>query len=111
LPHADATKQKVRYVGARDQEHEPDRAQQDEKCWSYVTHHYVSQQLELHPVPRILLRVLRGQARGKGRHLGLGLSKRDFRFQPPHYVQVVRPAVERVRINAQRPPKLGPIRE
>jgi hypothetical protein len=76
-----ARQQQIGDVGAGDDQHEPDRAHQQQQRGSNVPHHVVFHGDELGPSPRIRLRVLAGQDATDGRDLRLRRFDGDARLE------------------------------
>ncbi len=93
----------VRHVGARDQQHQPHRAEQHPERPADAAHHLLVRRHQLHAPPRVRVGMLLRQFRGNRVHLGLRLRDRLAGRQPsddpvhPVRAREQRPGVERER--------------
>lgn len=58
-------------------------------------------------MPGYLLGILLSESRCDRRHFGLRLHERNLGLEPAHYAQIMRTAVQLLRINRKRPPQLS----
>ena len=84
LAPGEAGQQQVRHVGAGDEEHEADRAQQNQQGGANVSDDRAGERRDLDAVPGIRLRVGFGQARRDGGHFRLRLGPGHAGLEPPH---------------------------
>jgi hypothetical protein len=97
LPHGSAGQQQIGNVDAGDEQHEADRAGEDEQRGARAGHQVVLQRLEL-DAPIAIIGILRGEVAGDDVHLRLRLLDRNAGFEPRDGIaEVVRARDTRVR--------------
>ena len=84
LAPGEAGQEQVRHVGAGDEEHEADGAQQDQQGGADVSDDRAGERRDLDAVLRVRLRVGFGQARRDRVHFRLRLASGDAGLEPPH---------------------------
>jgi hypothetical protein len=108
LARAGAHQQQVGDVGARDEQHEADRAEQDDEVGLGAAREGVGERLGEGRAPAVRVGVECARALGHGAHLGVGLPDRDAGAHQAHDLQEVVAAVLRVlRVEGHRRPDLA----
>ena len=103
-PRERARQQQIGHVGARDQQHHSDSAEQQEQGSARVTRYLQGERLDTRIEPPFALRKLLFFPAGKRVQLRLGLARRNARSQPRHHRKVRRAA--RLVGQIQRDPEL-----
>jgi hypothetical protein len=101
-----ARQQQVRDVGARNQEHERDRAREDEKGGPVLARQLFVERNDARAPACVARRKLRRERSRDGCHLGLRLRDGEPRFQSAERLEIPPACLTRVRVDEVRRPQV-----
>jgi hypothetical protein len=103
LPRGAASEQQISDIGACDQQHECDGAQQDpQRADDIAIEKVILQRLDGGAPSLIRFRIVGGDLSCHGIHVGVGLRDRDARLEPRHHQNPVKFVVDEFRLERQR---------
>ena len=107
LPLGSFDQKQIGDVGAGDQKHEADRTHYDQQSPAHAADRLLGERNQPDATAAIAVRKLPRQLRRHAVHFGLCLFKREVRFEPADHLQISLSAIDVIRLEIHRHPKIG----